>query len=264
LICTIIYIGFIIHYLITEVRSFYRLKCQYFRRFWSLIELGNIFCSCGCLGVFFWRYKESKRLSSLFEQTNGYSYINLQLAVYINDILTFLFGVCCFFASIRFIRLIKSDQRLSLFTRTLHFAAKELLSFAFMFSIVFMSFVALFHLLFISHIYACSTLLSTTQMLFEITLMKFDSTELIGASAVLGPVAFALFVLLVVFICLSMFLSIINDSFHQAQENVPDDPHLLTFMLNKFLRWTRKICHRSAIKQSLPVSFNFRFEKANG
>ena len=68
--------------------------------------------------------------------------------------------------------------------------------------------------------------------------MKFDTRELIGASAVLGPLAFALFILLVVFICLSMFLSIINESFRRARENVTLDQGMFTFIFNRFLLGT--------------------------
>lgn len=78
-------------------------------------------------------------------------------------------------------------------------------------------------------------------MLFEITLMKFDASELIDAHAILGPLVFALFILIIVFICVSMFLSIINDSFRLAREGKVKENHLLSFMLDKFLRWTGEL-----------------------
>ncbi|CAF2697484.1 unnamed protein product [Rotaria sp. Silwood2] len=64
---------------------------------------------------------------------------------------------------------------------------------------------------------SCSSLLSSAQMLFEMTLMKFDASELIGADAVIGPLCFSIFILLVVFICLNQ--------------------DILSFMLNQFLHW---------------------------
>ena len=244
-ICVLIYIGFVIYFLITEIRSVIRLKRAYFQQFWSWIEMSIIFCSLGCITVYFWRLKESKRLGTLFQQTNGFTYVNLQLAVYVNDVFTFLFGFCCFFANIKFIRLFRSNPRLSLFTDTLRIAAVELLHFAVMFSIVFFAFLALFHLLFVSNITSCSTILETAQMLFEITLMKFDVTQFLGASAILGPVVFCLFVIVVVFVCLSMFLSIIIESFRHAREKIADNDHMLTFMMDKFLRWTgERLCYR--------------------
>ncbi len=107
-----------------------------------------------------------------------------------------------------------------------------------MFSIVFMAFICLFYLLFISQISTCASFSQTAEMLFEMTLMKFDTSELIEASAFLGPFCFSLFIFLVVFVCMSMFLSIINESFRRARENVNDNQEIFSFMWNKFQRWT--------------------------
>ncbi|CAF3921958.1 unnamed protein product, partial [Adineta steineri] len=238
LVCTIFYIFFIIYFIIIEIQLLFELRLKYSHQFWSLIQLGIIGCSLGSIGVYFWRFQETNRLSELFEQTNGYIYINLQLAVYVNDILTFLLGYCCFFSTIKFIQLFRFNQRISLFAETLKSCAKALISFSLMFAIVFISFISLFYLLFVSKLSSCSSLLATAQMLFEMTLMKFDASQIMGADAFLGPFCFTLFMFLVVFVCLSMFLSIINDSFRHAKDNQKEDQIMLSFMLKKFLRWT--------------------------
>ncbi|CAF3958264.1 unnamed protein product, partial [Adineta steineri] len=238
LVCTILYIFFIIYFMIIEIRLLFELGLKYFHQFWSIIQLGIISCSLGSIGVYFWRFQETNRISQLFEQTNGYIYINLQLAVYVNDILTFLLGYCCFFSTIKFIQLFRFNQRISLFAETLKYCAKELISFSLMFAIVFISFLSLFYLLFVSKLSSCSSLLQTAQMLFEMTLMKFNASQISGADAFLGPFCFTLFMLLVVFVCLSMFLSIISNGFHHAKENQKEDQIMLSFMLKKFLRWT--------------------------
>ncbi|CAF4055957.1 unnamed protein product [Adineta steineri] len=238
LVCTIFYIFFIIYFMIIEIRLIFELRLKYFHQFWSLIQLGIIGCSLGSIGVYFWRFQETNRISQLFKQTNGYIYINLQLAVYVNDILTFLLGYCCFFSMIKFVQLLRFNQRVSLFAETLKYCAKELISFSLMFAIVFMSYLSLFYLLFVSKLSSCSSLLSTAQMLFEMTLMKFDASQIMGADAFLGPFCFTLFMLLVVFVCLSMFFSIIIDSFHHAKDNEKEDQVMLSFMVKKFLRWT--------------------------
>ncbi|CAF1057584.1 unnamed protein product [Adineta steineri] len=245
LVCTIFYIFFIIYFITIEIRLLFELRLKYFRQFWSIIQLGIIGCSLGSIGVYFWRFQEANCISQLFEQTNGYVYINLQLAVYVNDILTFLLGYCCFFSMIKFVQLFRFNQRVSLFAETLKSCAKELISFSIMFAIVFMSFLSLFYLLFVSKLSSCSSLLATAQMLFEMTLMKFDASQIVGADAFLGPLCFTLFMLLVVFVCLSMFFSIIIDSFHHAKDNQKEDQIMLSFMVKKFLRWTglKKLNH---------------------
>ena len=231
---------FILYFMWIELHSLFQQKFHYFRQFWSYVNLGIILCSWISVGIYVWRYGEYQRISSLFRQTNGYVSINLQLATYINNMLTCLYGICCFFGTIKFLPLCRFSQRLSLFSQTLANAGKELLSFALMFSIVFFAFICLFYFLFISKLRSCSSLLSTTQMLLEMTLLKFDATELTDAAAFLGPFSFALFILLVVFVCLSMFLSIINDSFRQAREKKKKSENVEIFfwMFCRFQRWT--------------------------
>lgn len=239
LVCTIIYMCLIIYMMFQEIHLFIQLKRKYFREVWSMINLGLIICSWASVGIYIWRYQESSRIGKLFQQTNGFVYINIRQAVYINDILTYLQGFCCFFAMIRFVHLCRIETRLLLFVQTLSNARRELQSFAMMFSIIFMAFICLFYLLFVSRMWSCSNLLSTAQMLFEVTLMKFDTKELLDADAVLGPVCFTIFIFIVVFICLSMFLTIINENFRRAHAERKDE-EMIGLMMKKFGRWTGK------------------------
>lgn len=79
-------------------------------------------------------------------------------------------------------------------------------------------------------------------MLFEMALMNFDAQQLHSAATFLGPLCFSLYILLVVFVCLSMFLSIINASFQRARENLNQeyDQGIYTFIWERFLRWIGK------------------------
>ncbi|CAF1124859.1 unnamed protein product [Adineta steineri] len=139
---------------------------------------------------------------------------------------------------IKCLHLLRFNQRASLFAETLKYCAKALILFSLMFGIVFIAFLCLFYLLFVSKLSSCSSLLSTAQILFEMTLMKFDASQIMGADAFLGPFCFTLFMLLVVFVCLNMFLSISNAGFHHAKDNQKEDQIMLSFMVKKFLRWT--------------------------
>lgn len=231
---------FIIYFMIREVRLLFKLKWSYFKEFWSLIEVGIIVCSWSACGICLWRYHELKRIQNLFKETNGYVYINLQLASYVNDLLNFLFGFCCFFGTMKFLQICRFSSRLSLFNQTLRYAAKELISFSMMFSVVFISFLCLFYLLFNSTISTCSSLLETSEMLFEMILLKFDASELSDGGRFLGPFCFSLFIFLVVFICLSMFISIMNNNFRHARRNVNDNEDMFFFMLKRMQRWMGK------------------------
>jgi len=126
-----------------------------------------------------------------------------------------------------------------LFNQTLQNAGKESISFLFMFLILFFSFVCLFYLLFISKMWACSSLLGTAQMLFEMATTRYNIRSFIDAEPFLGPFCFSFFMILVVFICMSMFLSIIADNFRRVRKNMPkNNDEIFSFMWNKFQRRT--------------------------
>ncbi|CAF1401522.1 unnamed protein product [Adineta steineri] len=256
LVCSIMYMLFIIYYMILEIKTVIKMKSSYFYRFWSYIDVGIIGCSWGILGVYIWRYQKSIDVGNRFQETNGYTFINLQVATYINDILTCLFGFCCFFGTLKFLRLCRFHKRLSLFTETLQHAKKDLFSFMIMFFFIFMAFLTLFYLLFMDKIWSCSTLLHTAQMLFEMMLMKFDAYELTNAAPILGPICFSLFFLFVVFICMTMFITIVSDSFRIVRKNTKvnynEDQAIFEFMLRKLQRWIgwRKLYDAESFEQN--------------
>ena len=164
--------------------------------------------------------------------------MNLQMATYVNHLLTSLFALCCFFSSIKFLRLCVYNSQLHLFLQSIKYAAKELSLFMLIFSIIFLAFICLFYLLFNSKLQSCSTLFAASKMLVEMILMKMNGKEFLDASFFLGPFAFTLCVFIVVFICMSMFLSIINRSFQRARQNQTKDNHeIFVFMFNRFLHW---------------------------
>ena len=196
--------AFIVYYMQREIRSIFKHRLAYFRDFWSYPELGIIACSWAGLGVYVWRIHEGNRVGDIFKKTDGYAYVNLQLAAYVHDVLTFLLGFCCFFGTIKFLRLLRFNHRMSLLSSTLAYAAKDLLSFTCMFSVIYLGYLALFFLLFHSKIWACSDAVKTAQMLFEMMLLKFDVSDLYAADVFLGPFCFTMFIIFVVFICMNM------------------------------------------------------------
>ncbi|UJR27333.1 hypothetical protein I4U23_008626 [Adineta vaga] len=241
LLCSIVYMIFIIYYMQREIRAMFTRRMAYFRDFWSYIEIGIIACSWAGLGVYVWRIREANRVGELFRTTKGYAYVNLQLATYVNDSLTFLLGFCCFFGTVKFLRLLRFNQRISMLSSTLSYAFKDLLSFTVMFSILYLGYLALFFLLFHSKIWACSDPIKAAQMLFEMMLLKFDVSDLYAADIFLGPFCFTLFVIFVVFICMSMFISIISDAFRLVRNNITlqnNEHEIVGFIFNQVKKWT--------------------------
>ena len=228
--------------MVDEMRVLLDRKWMYFRGLWSYVNWGIIVCSWVGVGIYVWRDREMSRIGDLFKKSNGDVYVNLQFAAYMNDLLTFVLGFCCFFATIKLLRFSRYSRGLSLFGDTLHHASRDLFCFTLSFLMMFVGFLFLFYLLFMSKIWACSSPLHTAQMLFEMILLKFDTSDMSSLDAFLGPFCFALFILFVVFIGITMFISIITNSVRQVRRNIQlnqnDDREMLGFIWYRFQRWT--------------------------
>lgn len=246
LIIALIYMGFITSMIGFEIRSIIRMKKRYFRQLHCYIEWTIIILSWSGVGVYIWRYHEARRIGKHFHENNASQYINLQFATYVNDILTFLLGFCCFFGTIRSLRLFHRYPRVDIFAQTLKRSLNEMVAFSGMFFLLFFAFVVLFYLLFVSKIYSCSSLLLTSGMLFEMLLLKFDFTDIQNADAFLGPFVFVLFIYFVVFVCTTMFTTIViensrivREENHRIGEHYPG---MIRFVLRDFAKrvgWTK-------------------------
>jgi hypothetical protein len=111
---------------------------------------------------------------------------------------------CCFFGTIKFLRLLRFNRHIAMLSSTMAYAFKDLISFAFMFSFLFLAFLALFFLLFQSKLWTCADLIQAAQMLSQMMLLKYNVSGLIKADSFLGPFCFTLFMIFVVFICMNM------------------------------------------------------------
>ncbi|CAF1134495.1 unnamed protein product [Adineta ricciae] len=241
LLVIIIYTLFIIYFMIYQYQSMSRSKLLYFCQFWSWVNLGIIFCSWTAAGIYIRRYKEAKRIGEMFRESNGYVFVDLQLAVHLNDLFNFLLSFCCFLGTIKLIDILRFYERLSIFTRTLNHIRRELFLFMLMFLMIFFSFICLFYQLFHSKIWSCSSLLRTSAMLFEKSLLKFDVKNFYTSNEILGRISFTLFIVFVVFICMNMFISIIVDSFRLIQHQVNfisnENDEIFIYMKKKLSYW---------------------------
>jgi polycystin 1L2 len=256
LVCGVVYLLWIVYFMVVEVRLMVKMRLSYWRRCWSYVDLGLIVCAWAYVGVSVWRYMEVRRISDLFATTNGYAYVNLQLCSAISDVLTFLLAWSSYFGTVRCLRLCQYHSRLSMFTATLAHASSKLISFAIMFAIVFVSFLCLFYFLFASSMASCATLLRTAATLFEMSLLKFDAQQLSGAASFLGPFCLTLFVVLVVFVCVSMFVSIITHSFQHVREHAnKTSGDLFHLLWQQLLRWTGEcnLCTNASIEYEIVI-----------
>ena len=255
-ICLLLLSILIILILLDECRLMMMMKREYAYRLWSWIEWAFLSCSIAAICLHFVQYQQMQTVGELFARTKGYAFVDLHSLTVSNRLFNDFLSLAGFFSILRFFQFCHYHRRLSWFTRTLAKAAKELISFSLMFTVIFIAFLCLFYFLFVGQISTCATLFETSRMLFEMSLLKFDAHELTDAASVLGPITFTLFILVVVFVCLSMFLSIINESFRQSRAAIGENRmanRMFQMIVDQFLRRIGNISSPSLLIFCSPI-----------
>jgi hypothetical protein len=234
--CDIIYVIFVVYFMFQEIREICKQGKKYFTQFWSLVEWAIIIISWAGVAMYAYRYYSGEQVSDFFKKTSGYGYYKLQYVAFWNENLRYCFAFCTFLGTIKFLKLLRFNKRVSFLSSTMQHAAKELIAFGFMFVILWLAFVQLLHLFFQDKTTGFSTLIRSMTTCFQIMLGKFQVDPLVQANSFFGPLLFSIYNIFIVFILLNMFVSIINDTFAAVRNDVDkqaDDYQMVKFIRNK-------------------------------
>jgi len=179
--------------------------------------------------------KKSKKEFTQTPQMRSFiqsAFINLQYISYCNDLLQMFLGFCAAFGTIRFIKLLRFNKKIIVFIQAFSHSLKELLSFGLIFIILWFSFVQTMYLIFNEKSGQFASLVTSMETLFQLILGKFDVLPIIKANAALGSVFYILYNILVVFMLINIFFSILTDNYNEARmSNDLDrqDPELFSY-----------------------------------
>lgn len=156
--------------------------------FWNLVEIGIIAMSMGAIVIYFYRLFETNKLTKRFKETKGLDYIKFQYVGYWNELFTYMMGWTVFFATLKFMRLLRFNKRMSLLAATLKNGARSLLHFSIIFWIVFLAFAMLFFLSFMTIDIKYSSFIGSVVSGILMMMGKFDIYTMTMAEPVLTQV----------------------------------------------------------------------------
>ena len=230
--CNLLYLVFIVYFMVKEGKALYKLRLKYFANFWVYVELLIIAFSWAAFSMYLYRMYAADKLMQLIKTnyqatkpTN--SVINMQYMSYMNGALSFCLGFCSALGTIKFLKLLRFNRRVSQLGDTLRYCLKDLISFSFIFVIVWLAFVQLMYLTFNEKTIGYSTFVKSMETCFQIIMGKFAVGPMIEANQLLGPLYFSVYNIMVVFILIGMYITIISNGFsgvRAATLNAPEDP----------------------------------------
>ena len=235
--CEIAFVAFVLFFIIKEIRNLRLMgRRAYFKRFWTWIELCVIFVSIGAIVIYFYRYIVTNKLLKKFKETHGNGYMKFQYVGYWNEILMYMVGWLVFLATIKFLRLLRFNKKMSLLAATLKHACYPLIMFGLMFSIVFLAFVQFFYYLYFINLDDFRTIVHAAETCLQMILGRFNFFAMKDASSVLGPMFFFIYVISVGYILINMFITILNESFTAVRADINkqrNDYEMVEFITNK-------------------------------
>eukprot|EP00658_Telonema_sp_P-2_P057724 TRINITY_DN4613_c0_g1_i13.p1 TRINITY_DN4613_c0_g1~~TRINITY_DN4613_c0_g1_i13.p1 ORF type:complete len:868 (-),score=250.20 TRINITY_DN4613_c0_g1_i13:104-2707(-) len=119
---------------------------------------------------------------------------------------------------LRFFEFLNISERIALLSRTISIAIPDVISFFFMFGIVFFAFVMMAHTLFGCADESYSQLVKCVTTLLVMLLGEFDYEALQQASQTFAPIFFILYNVLIVFVLLNVFIGIIGEAYGAAKQ----------------------------------------------
>ena len=239
-VCEVVFVILLLLYIYRECKEFYQLRWQYFGQFWNLIEVAISILAFVAIGFYVYRQKLAKDLLQKLPSKKPQTFINFQFAAYIDQIFIYVVALIVFFVSIKFIKLLRFNRRMSILADTLKHSWKPLGMFSIVMGIVLTSTFAFATIVFGRQMYGYRNMLVTAATQISLLLGKFDFNEYQNTNRVIGPIFFFLYIIMVNWILLNMFLSIINDSYEVVSDDLREqsnDYEIVDFVVDQFKTW---------------------------
>ncbi|XP_063432942.1 polycystin-1-like protein 2 [Mytilus trossulus] len=218
-VCEVLFAIFTIIFTYYEGKKFKRMGYRYyFTFFWNLIEFITICLCYSVIGLFFQRMVTITWIMDKYKQTNRLEFVSFYAAVWWDFIQLYLMAFLEFLIIVKFLKILSFNQNMQLLSITLNHAKKSLCNFSLLIFVLIFAFAHFCLLAFgnVSPNYKSAS--SSILTLFNFAIGVSDYYGLQRAHRILGPIFFFLFVLAVIFIYLTVFMSIVNFAITKSKE----------------------------------------------
>lgn len=240
LIFELAFVAFLIFFTYKLVKSSIKIGPRYyFKKYWSWVELALVGLCWTAVVLYFVRFGINTLTQMNYRKTPN-EFVNFHHLAVSDQLFGYIFAFVVFLVSLKFLRLFRFNRRMSLLASTLRNASVELWCFSLVFGVVFMAFVHFSYLVFSTDLYMFHSVMSTVETLISVMLGKFSYERLLVTNRILAPLMFFFYSVLVVFVLINMFISIIIENFNIVKSNndlQSNEYEIVDFMMDQFKVW---------------------------
>lgn len=206
-----------------EIKELRKRRCCYFKDPWNYLEFILSVATIATIVVFFFK-AEFTRLVVQKIQRNPFARVSFDYVALWTDVESVLLAVVIFIATLKFLRIVKFNEHISILAWTMRFSRGPLVSYSVIFMIKITAFSLLGNLLFGSMDFMYSTFVRTVVNCFEMILGKgVDFAEMKGHNGIIGPLYLLMYNFCLTILVMNFFVAILCDSFTEAREKTKEE-----------------------------------------
>ncbi|OWF39370.1 Polycystic kidney disease protein 1-like 2 [Mizuhopecten yessoensis] len=246
LLCYFIYLIVLIYGTVKVVKKIIVQRLRFFKNLWNVTDLSCVILSY--LGVVLWclRYVFASQSMDIYYE-NKKAFINFQHVVIYDVSFNVIIGFIVFVATIRLLRIMGYNKRMTQLASVISNASADLSGFAIIFGIGFFGWVILGYLLFGTNLYEYRSIFTTLGSLSNSLIGKNKLDAMTRAAPNFANFYFFTYVIFVMLILMTMFSAILNSSITTVRSDMnklPDTYGILD-VLNKYMSGLRNFVFRS-------------------
>ena len=211
------------------VKAYLKNTWQAMHAFVTVFSICTFACVFARVGAVMWAMKQFK--------TDPEVYVSFAYLGTLDYFVQAFIGFVVMATNLEFLRLLRFNKKIGLLTATIKESLKPLLSFGLIFLFIFLSYVSLAHLLFVSQLEDYKNFGISVVSLTRMFLGQFDVPAYRAIAPVLGPMLFFTYMIAIQMVLINMFIGIICETFEEVRidiEKQANDHEIVSFMTHRF------------------------------
>ncbi|XP_075240143.1 polycystin-2-like [Convolutriloba macropyga] len=234
---------FLLGFIIRDGAKIHNQGKFFFHKSWNVIDFVIDLLGLGAIVLFMIRYTETENAMARVSLVGGRQFVNLNHLVSVSNMYLVILASVCFVSTIRFLKILNFNKKISMFRDVLVACREDLVSFTIMFVVLQAGFVTMAHLFFGNFLVRYATMFQTQQSLFNMLLGKFSFQQLIDVDETLGAIFFMSYSNCMMLITLNIFVVILDVSVGHVNKGLAEKSNeyeILSFLGGRARYWIRQ------------------------
>ncbi|CAF4247680.1 unnamed protein product [Rotaria magnacalcarata] len=137
-----------------------------------------------------------------------------------DEVYSYIVALITFFTMLKFLKLLRFNRRIGMLSKSFSYAQQDLISFGFVFLIFMLAFAQMGFVIFGRSLHSFKNLFNSLTTCFRMLLGEINAPAMIAVSRIYGAFFYLSFVILVFIALLSIFITILNDSFARVKRDL--------------------------------------------